>query len=153
MRWTVLGFLGGCSVAAGAAAGMRWCWHGLVLWTRRLEGCWLLLGLCLAGLRVWCGGMEVWLSPSGGAMHREAGRLVLRLAGRALRVEFCIGKWGGWGGATECLTEYCPLCPSGGVLYWKTRWPGLRPAVPSRWGYVSQSEPVGAAVELFCKRS
>ena len=85
--------------------GVQWCWHGLVLWTMRLEGCWLLLGLCLAGLRVWCGGMEVWLSPSGG------------------------------------------------VLYWKTRWPGLRPAVPSRWGYVSQSEPVGAAVELFCKRS
>ena len=98
MRWTVLGFLGGCSVAAGAAAGVRWCWHGLFLWTMRLEGCWLLLGLCLAGLRVWCGGMEVWLSPSGGAMHREAGRLVLRLAGRALQVGFCIGKWGGWGG-------------------------------------------------------
>ena len=82
VRWTVLGFLGGrFSVAAGAAAGVRWCWHGLVLWTRRLEGCRLLLGLCLAG--------------------------------------------------RACV----------------------RPVVPSRWGFVSQSEPVGVAGELLCKRS
>ena len=81
----------------------------------------MLLGLCLAGLRVWCGGMEVWLSPSGGVMYREAGRLVLHLAGRALRVEFCIGKWGHW--------------VFGGIL----------PPMPFWWGFVLENALAGLA--------